>query len=181
MANPADEDAKYRYLIDQLVKKCGGQGQIEPRKVLAGVWNRNPPERVPKEQQKINDLLGRLASPDRETVAVMLADAFRGGVFNALVVLYEEGVPPFDKGYEGNPFNDFIGRASGDWDWPVGRERFTWGLLTPLRDRRVRRGDGRPANNQRRCSSGAPPEQRWAGGRPCTRRSQRARELASLP
>ncbi len=44
------------------------------------------------------------------------------GVFNVLVALYEEGVRPFDRGYEGDPFHDFVARMN-DWEWPVGEER----------------------------------------------------------
>jgi hypothetical protein len=50
----------------------------------------------------------------------MLYDAFCGGVHETLVVLHEEGVPPFDGGYEGTPFHDFTGRLQG-WPWPVGQ------------------------------------------------------------
>jgi hypothetical protein len=47
----------------------------------------------------------------------MLEDEFVSGVHESLVVLHEESVPPFDGGYEGTPFHDFVGRL-GDWDWP---------------------------------------------------------------
>jgi hypothetical protein len=60
-----------------------------------------------------------MAPGDREVVAQMLAVAFQGGVFIALRVLHGHQVSPFEDGYEGSPFNDFIGRLY-DWQWPVG-------------------------------------------------------------
>jgi hypothetical protein len=39
-------------------------------------------------------------------------------VFIALRVLHDHGVPPFEDGYEGTPFNDFTGRLY-DWPWPA--------------------------------------------------------------
>ena len=47
----------------------------------------------------------------------MLAKEFVSGVHETLVVLHELGVPPFDTGYEGTPFHDFVGRLT-DWEWP---------------------------------------------------------------
>lgn len=44
-------------------------------------------------------------------------EAFAAGVHAALVVLHEEGVPPFEDGYAGTPFHDFVGRLH-DWEWP---------------------------------------------------------------
>ena len=43
--------------------------------------------------------------------------AFEAGVHAALVALHEERLPPFEDGYEGTPFHDFVGRLQG-WDWP---------------------------------------------------------------
>lgn len=53
----------------------------------------------------------------------MLEQAFVSGVHESLVVIHEEAIEPFDKGYEGTPFHDFVGRLD-DWQWPEGRERF---------------------------------------------------------
>jgi hypothetical protein len=53
----------------------------------------------------------------------MLADAHVGGIHAVLVALNEAEMQPFDKGYEGTPYHDFIGRLD-DWDWPVGEDRF---------------------------------------------------------
>ncbi len=44
-------------------------------------------------------------------------EAFVAGVFTALRVLHEAQVDPFQDGYEGTPFNDFMGRLNG-WEWP---------------------------------------------------------------
>ncbi len=43
--------------------------------------------------------------------------AFVSGVHTALRVLHEAGLPPFEDGYEGTPFHDFVGRLQG-WQWP---------------------------------------------------------------
>jgi hypothetical protein len=48
----------------------------------------------------------------------MLAGAFFGGVHETLVVLHEAGIRPFDDGYEGTPYHDFVGRLDG-WEWPL--------------------------------------------------------------
>jgi hypothetical protein len=39
------------------------------------------------------------------------------GVFETLKALEEFQIAPFESGYEGSPFNDFIGRLD-DWQWP---------------------------------------------------------------
>ena len=39
------------------------------------------------------------------------------GVFETLKVLEQYQIEPFKDGYEGSPFNDFIGRLA-DWNWP---------------------------------------------------------------
>jgi hypothetical protein len=108
----------YRDVIDQLVKACHeGQGQIGARRARAGVWNASAtPERIP-DQHAINLLLARLSEADRETIAQMLVDEVVTGVFESLKVLEEFAIPPFEDGYEGSPFNDFIGRLD-DWEWP---------------------------------------------------------------
>lgn len=45
------------------------------------------------------------------------ADAYVAGVHDTLRVLHDAQVPPFEEGYEGTPFHDFMGRLNG-WDWP---------------------------------------------------------------
>jgi hypothetical protein len=110
----------YRALIDELVSECRqGQGQIGPRWVRTGTWNRNDAvlDDFP-EQRRINALLSGMRHDDREVLAQMLAEAFQGGVFIALRVLHDHQLPPFEDGYEGTPFNDFVGRLQ-DWPWPA--------------------------------------------------------------
>jgi hypothetical protein len=63
-------------------------------------------------------LLAGLSSSGREVLARMLADAFRSGVHETLVILHAAAVPPFQDGYEGSPYRDFAGRMEG-WSWPA--------------------------------------------------------------
>lgn len=81
------------------------------------MWNPNATPDFLPEQHSINELLSRMTPADREVVAEMLRDEFESGVFESLNVLERFGVPPFEDGYEGSPFHDFIGRL-GDWNWP---------------------------------------------------------------
>ncbi len=74
------------------------------------------------DQHAINVLLARMSKGDRDVLARMLAHAFSGGAFAALVALHEAGIKPFDKAYEGTPFHDFVGRLD-DWPWPEDSER----------------------------------------------------------
>ncbi|MCA9677451.1 MAG: hypothetical protein KC464_20675 [Myxococcales bacterium] len=110
--------ADYRDIIDALVHSCReGQGQIASRRARAGLWNQNA-EDMPGEmpdQHAFNVLLRKLDVGDREVLATMLAEQFESGVHEALVVLHERSVPPFDEGYEGTPFHDFVGRIAG-WE-----------------------------------------------------------------
>lgn len=110
--------ALYRQVIDRLVHECReGQGQIGSQRAQQGTWNVSArPDFIP-EQHAINELLARMTAEDREILAGMLRDQFVGGVHAALVVLHEEEVQPFEDGYEGTPFHDFIGRLN-DWPWP---------------------------------------------------------------
>jgi len=111
--------ARYREVIDRLVRACReGQGQIGPRRVRVGVWNENATDDFLPDQKQVNAVLSDLAQDDREVVAHLLEDAFTSGVHEALVVLHECGVEPFDNGYEGSPFHDFVGRLNG-WNWPA--------------------------------------------------------------
>ena len=108
----------YRDLIDHLVDDChNGQGQIGPRRVRAGVWNKNATAETIPDQHEINLLLARMPAADREIVAELLAKAHEGGVFMTLVALESFEIAPFESGYEGSPYNDFVGRLS-DWEWP---------------------------------------------------------------
>ena len=117
MSTPQKPQA-YRAVIDELVQVCKhGQGQIGSRRVRAGVWNANAtPDFIP-DQHAINLLLKRLSAEDREIIAGMLAHAVETGMFETLKALEEFEIEPFKDGYEGSPYNDFIGRLA-DWSWP---------------------------------------------------------------
>ena len=110
----------YRDVIDGMVHACKhGQGQIGPRRANAGVWNQNATEDSIPEQQEINQLLSRLSADDHRIVAGMLEDAFSGGALEALKVLEQFEIEPFRDGYEGSPYNDFVGRLQlPGWEWP---------------------------------------------------------------
>ena len=106
----------YREMIDALVEVCRtGQGQIYPRRVREGVWHRYVPPTEFSDQHNL--LLARLSSADRELLSGMLTRQFESGVFEALKVLEQFRVEPFEDGYEGSPYNDFVGRLT-DWEWP---------------------------------------------------------------
>ena len=114
-----EKPLSYRQVIDELVRVChDGQGQIGSRRVRAGVWNQNATAESIPEQHQINLLLQRLSAADREVLAAMLSHAVETGVFETLKVLEEFEVEPFQTGYEGTPYHDFIGRLGG-WQWPV--------------------------------------------------------------
>ena len=107
----ADPRAEYRAIIDDLVCEClEGQGAVLPHWVRRGEW---PQER------EFTLMLARLSLEDRALIARMLSDAYWGAVHDALRVLNDHQVPPFDQSYEGTPYQDFVGRLSGDWAWPV--------------------------------------------------------------
>ena len=108
----------YQKFIDSLVDMChNGQGQIGSNRALKGIWNSNATSEYIPEQHKINLLLERLSISDRQVLAKLLSDAVETGVFETLKALEEFQISPFESGYEGSPFNDFIGRLN-DWDWP---------------------------------------------------------------
>ncbi len=116
--NELKKSKQYRDMIDALVEMCRkGQGQIGSERVREGVWNRNATETFLEDQHEINLLLNRLTKADRDVIAMMLAHEVVTGVFETLKVLEEFKVTPFEEGYEGSPFNDFIGRLD-DWQWP---------------------------------------------------------------
>lgn len=117
MSRP-QKTATYREIIDELVDVCKrGHGQIGARRVRSGVWNANATRDSVPDQHAINLLLKQLSAGDREIIAGMLAQAVVTGVFETLKVLEEFEVEPFKDGYEGSPYNDFVGRLDG-WTWP---------------------------------------------------------------
>lgn len=112
-------DERYRDVIDRLVRKAkDGQGQIGPKRVRAGVWNKNATVSTMPDQHAINDLLAGMSSQDREVVARMLEESYVAGVHDTLIVLTDARIEPFEDGYEGSPSHDFMGRLDG-WAWPT--------------------------------------------------------------
>ena len=110
---------EYRAVIDLLVDVCpNGQGQIGARRAREGIWNVNATAEFAPNQHEINLLLSRMPATDREILAQMLARAFEGGVFETLKALEEFEIAPFESGYEGSAYHDFVGRLD-DWEWPV--------------------------------------------------------------
>jgi len=108
----------YREIVDALVDVCrDGQGQIGPRRVRGGTWNRNASPGFLPDQHEINELLSRLSSKDRDVLAGLLEHQVQVGIFETLKVLEQFRVHPFEDGYEGSPFHDFVGRIA-DWKWP---------------------------------------------------------------
>jgi hypothetical protein len=108
----------YRQVIDDLVEMChNGQGQIGSVRVREGLWNINANKEFFPDQYEINLFLARMTVSDREILARMLASAVETGVFETLKVLEQYEIKPFEDGYEGSPYNDFIGRLD-DWEWP---------------------------------------------------------------
>jgi hypothetical protein len=116
--NKHEKPPKYREVIDALVQVCKkGQGQIGAERARAGVWNRNATQDSMSAQNEINLLLQRMTAADRQIIADMLAHQVEVGVFETLKVLEQFEIAPFEDGYEGSPFNDFIGRLA-NWKWP---------------------------------------------------------------
>lgn len=118
--NPPEKPQVYRDVIDALVHVCRhGPGQVGPERVRKGLWNQNATAESIPDQHEINLLLLRLAPEDRAIVARMLEHAVVTGVFQTLQVLERFEIEPFRDGYEGSPFNDFVGRLDDDeWEWP---------------------------------------------------------------
>jgi hypothetical protein len=109
----------YRDFIDHVVRVChSGQGRIAPDRARRGVWNPDITEATAPDQHAMNLLLAKLSANDRETIATFLAQEFEGGVFETLKALEKFQIAPFEGGYEGSPYHDFIGRVSGEWEWP---------------------------------------------------------------
>lgn len=90
---------------------------IQPRRARVGLWNANATAETMPEEHAANGLLGRLTAAERQTLALFLARAFEGGVFETLKSLEAFEIPPFEDGYEGGPCHDFIGRLN-EWEWP---------------------------------------------------------------
>jgi hypothetical protein len=110
--------AAYRAFIDEMVSVCrNGQGQIGARRAREGIWNRSATPDFLPEQNAINVFLARLDASEREVIAGMLADEVVTGVFETLKALEHFQIAPFEDGYEGSAFEDFIGRLN-DWNWP---------------------------------------------------------------
>lgn len=119
---PGDDRHEYRALIDELVSECReGQGTVYPGRVRRGVWHEHADAHADEmpEEHRMNRLLTRLSSDEREVVARMLELAYEGAVHDTLRVLHDREVSPFDDAYEGTPFHDFMGRLSTDWEWPT--------------------------------------------------------------
>ena len=100
----------YRQVIDAMVVSCAGAGQVSAERVRVGVCDAN--------QVTMNALLSMLPPEHREALAVLFAEEYASGVYNALQVLRAAELQPFHEGYEGDPSDDFLGRLDG-WDWPV--------------------------------------------------------------
>jgi len=115
----ASKPEAYRTMIDELVDMCHrGQGQIGANRARKGVWNANAMAAWHDVQHEANLLLARMTQSEREVMARLLAAEVVTGVFETLKVLERFRIHPFEDGYEGSPFHDFIGRLAGDWDWP---------------------------------------------------------------
>jgi len=116
--NKNEKPPLYRDVIDALVRACKeGQGQIGAERARAGVWNRNATQDFIPDQHEINLLLQRMSAADREILSGMLKHEVEVGVFETLKILEQFQVAPFEDGYEGSPYNDFIGRLA-NWKWP---------------------------------------------------------------
>lgn len=105
-----DSRALYRSVVDELVDEClNGQGAVLPAWALRGRWPHEP---------AISSLLARLGEGDRAVVGDMLRHAYTGAVHTTLRVIGDRSLAPFDQPYEGEVYQDFMGRLSGDWEWP---------------------------------------------------------------
>lgn len=118
MGTQGDRWQEYRDLIDDLVDRCrNGQGAIAAR--AARIEPRQPD--VPPESSpwswRMYRVASKLSPEERDDLAALLKHQFEGGVHTALVALHEAEMPPFEDGYEGTPFHDFVGRLA-DWEWP---------------------------------------------------------------
>jgi hypothetical protein len=107
----------YRQMIDAMVVCCSGPGQVSAERIRIGVWNENAAADDVR-QTALNRLVTSLDADQREALAVVMAEEFASGMFNALEVLQAAQLAPFEVGYEGDPSDDFLGRLDG-WEWPV--------------------------------------------------------------
>jgi hypothetical protein len=108
----------YRAVIDLLVDVChNGQGQIGAQRVRAGIWNVNATAEFLPDQHEINLLLSRMPAADREILARLLAREVELGMFETLKALEQFEITPFESGYEGSAYSDFVGRLD-HWEWP---------------------------------------------------------------
>jgi len=135
-----EKSQEYRDFIDAMVDACNngagqissknvlyGQGSTYDKKVLPGTWNRNADikelrdkDDFLKEEYKINLFLRKLSNDQREIIAKILEEQYKAGVFETLEKLQEFEIEPFVGGYEGSPYEDFIGRVNkiNPWKWP---------------------------------------------------------------
>ncbi len=109
---------KYRDMIDHLVNMCRyGQGQIGASRVKDGMWSITALATAENDQYEFNLLLARLSQADRNVIARFMLEQVETGVFETLKALEEFQVTPFESGYEGSSYHDFMGRLN-DWPWP---------------------------------------------------------------
>lgn len=114
----------YRELIDAFVHSCHeGAGQVSAKRIRDGVWAPNASQSTLPTEHAMNALLQSLTPSQKDTLAQIVAGQFEGGVFDVIAQLSWQDLEPFDRAYEGDPFNDFIGRLAGDWPWPEGEAR----------------------------------------------------------
>jgi hypothetical protein len=117
----SDPHRAYRALIDALVHQCReGQGALGRRRAEAGLWNPNATRSEDAEEWEFNELLKALTPKQREVLGRLLSRQFESGVHTALAELHFAELPPFEDGYEGTPFHDFMARLAGWWEWPKG-------------------------------------------------------------
>jgi len=116
---PKQENKLYREMIDELVNMVKtGQGQIGSNRAKEGIWNKNAKrDGILDDQYEYNKLLKKLDQDERLVLARLLEEQVKTGVFETLKALENKKIKPFDEGYEGSPFEDFIGRMN-DWEWP---------------------------------------------------------------
>jgi hypothetical protein len=104
----------YRDIIDELVDMChNGQGNIGAKRAVEGIWNENAKPDFIEDQYKINLLLAKLNREDRKTLAELLSHEVQVGVFETLKVLEQYRIALLEDGYEGSPYNDYVGRVEG--------------------------------------------------------------------
>lgn len=117
MAN-ASKPLKYRFALDDMVAMCqSGQGQVGANRIRCGTWNKNASDSKLPDQHLMNLLIEKLSDDEREALAVVLSQEVQLGVFETLKILEHHEIAPFESGYEGSPFEDFVGRLQG-WEWP---------------------------------------------------------------